>query len=393
MDHKISILFFTRISKKTKENLVPVYLRITVGGQRIEQSTNRTIELSKWSNKAGKMKGTNAESRAFNSFLDAIKSKVYSAERELTQDGKIITYQTLKEKWFGVDIKLYMILETFKQHNEQVAQLIGKDFSAATLQRYKTSLDHTRNFILWKYKLPDLDVNKLNYEFINDYAFWLKTVRNCNHNSTMKYLANFKKVVLICIKNGWLQKHHFVGFKLTKREVERPFLTEAELQQMALKEFPIERLTLVRDIFLFSCYTGLAYADVKKLMRNEIAVGVDGEKRIFTKRQKTDTSSRIPLLPVSEGLLRKYKDHPQCIRGNVLPILSNQKMNAYLKEIADVCGINKILTFHIARHTFATTVTLSNGVPIETVSKMLGHTNLRTTQHDAKILDTKVSEE
>lgn len=393
MDHKISILFFTRISKKTKENLVPVYLRITVGGQRIEQSTNRTIELSKWSNKAGKMKGTNAEARAFNSFLDAIKSKVYSAERELTQDGKIITYQTLKEKWFGVDIKLYMILETFKQHNEQVAQLIGKDFSPATLQRYKTSLDHTRNFILWKYKLPDLDVNKLNYEFINDYAFWLKTVRNCNHNSTMKYLANFKKVVLICIKNGWLQKDPFVGFKLTKREVERPFLTEAELQEMALKEFPTERLTLVRDIFLFSCYTGLAYADVKKLMRNEIAVGVDGEKWIFTKRKKTDTSSRIPLLPVSEGLLSKYKDHPLCIRGNVLPILSNQKMNAYLKEIADVCGINKILTFHIARHTFATTVTLSNGVPIETVSKMLGHTNLRTTQHYAKILDIKVSED
>ena len=162
---------------------------------------------------------------------------------------------------------------------------------------------------------------------------------------------------------------------------------------MALKEFPTERLTLVRDIFLFSCYTGLAYADVKKLMRNEIAIGVDGEKWIFTKRQKTDTSSRIPLLPVSEGLLSKYKDHPQCIRGNVLPILSNQKMNAYLKEIADVCGINKILTFHIARHTFATTVTLSNGVPIETVSKMLGHTNLRTTQHYAKILDIKVSED
>lgn len=169
-----------------------------------------------------------------------------------------------------------MILETFQQHNNQVAQLVGKDFSVGTLQRYKTSLDHTRNYIQWKYKLPDLDVNRLNYEFINDYAFWLKSVRNCNHNSTVKYLANFKKIVLLCIKNDWLQKDPFIGFKLTKREVERPFLTETELQVMASKEFVTDRLTLVRDIFLFCCFTGLAYADVKKLKRSEIAVGIDG---------------------------------------------------------------------------------------------------------------------
>ncbi len=165
------------------------------------------------------------------------------------------------------------------------------------------------------------------------------------------------------------------------------------MQEIASKEFKAERLTLVRDTFLFSCHTGLAYADVKKLKRNEIAVGVDGEQWIFTNRQKTDTSSRIPLLPTSLELLNKYKSHPQCVNDKLLPVLSNQKMNAYLKEIADVCGIDKNLTFHIARHTFATTVTLSNGVPIETVSKMLGHTNLRTTQHYAKILDIKVSED
>ncbi len=223
MEHNISILFYTRTARKTKNDLAPVYVRITVNGERLEHTTKRYVEVSKWSNKAGKMKGTNAEARALNSFLDAIKNKVYASERELTQDGKMITYKTFKEKWFGVDVKQYMILQVFQQHNEQVAQLIGKDFSAATLQRYKTSLDHTRNFILWKYKLSDLDVTKLNYEFINDYAFWLKSVRNWNHNSTMKYLANFKKVVLICIKNGWLQKDPFIGFKLTKREVERHF--------------------------------------------------------------------------------------------------------------------------------------------------------------------------
>lgn len=393
MDHKISILFYSRIASKTKDNLVPIYLRITIDGKRIEQTTKRFVELSKWLASSGLMKGTHSEARAFNGFLDTVKNKVHATERQLLQDGKEITYETFKEKWFGVDVKVYMLLEVFKQRNTQVGELVGKDFSPATLQRYKTSLDHTRNFIKWKYKLPDLEVNKLNYEFINDYAFWLKTARNCNHNSTMKYLDNFKKVVLLCIKNGWLQKDPYMEFKLTKREVERPFLTESELQEITNKEFATERLSLVRDIFLFSCYTGLAYSDVKKLKRTEVAVGVDGEKWIFTKRQKTNTSSRIPLLPNSLALLNKYEAHPQCVNGKLLPILSNQKRNAYLKEIADTCGISKNLTFHIARHTFATTVTLSNGVPIETVSKMLGHMNLRTTQHYAKILDIKVSED
>jgi integrase len=211
----------------------------------------------------------------------------------------------------------------------------------------------------------------------------------------MKYLYNFKKIVLICIKNGWLLKDPFIGFKLFKREVEQPFLTQTELKEIAFKRFPTERLNHVRDIFLFSCYTGLAYADVKKLKRSEVAVGVDGEKWIFTRRKKTDTSTRIPVLPTSQAILDKYSDNPQCVNEDrLLPVLSNQKMNAYLKEIADLCGINMNLTFHIARHTFATTVTLCNGVPIESVPKMLGHKNLKTTQHYyAKILDRKVGEE
>ena len=163
---------------------------------------------------------------------------------------------------------------------------------------------------------------------------------------------------------------------------------------MADKEFQIERLNQVKDIFLFSCFTGLAYIDVKKLTKNNINIGIDGERWIFTNRQKTDTKSNIPLLPMAEQIIAKYKDHPQCINeGKLLPVLSNQKMNGYLKEVADLCGIQKELTFHIARHTFATTVTLTNGVPIESVSKMLGHKNLRTTQHYAKILDRKVSDD
>jgi len=394
MQHKISILFFSRIRGKSNGNLLPLYMRITINGERIEQTIQRHVDPTQWSASAGKMTGKSPEARIINNHLNLLTSKVHDIEKQLLQAGKVVTYQSFKDKWFGIEEKPFMLLEVFQQHNDQVKELVGREYSKETLQRYITSRDHTRSFLKWKYQVDDIDIRKLNYEFISDYAFWLKSKRNCNHNSTMKYLANFKKIVLLCIKKGWLQKDPFTGFKLTRREVQKPFLTEGELKEIASKQFPIARLTYVRDIFLFSCFTGLAYADVKKLKRSEIGVGLDGEKWIMTKRQKTNTPSRIPLLPGSLQILNTYQDHPQCVKdGKVLPVLSNQKMNAYLKEIADACGIEKNLTFHIARHTFATTVTLCNGVPIETVSKMLGHTNLKTTQHYAKILDLKVSED
>ncbi len=194
--------------------------------------------------------------------------------------------------------------------------------------------------------------------------------------------------------NEWLDKNPFANYKSKVKEVERVYLTEEEIQSIIGKDFKTDRLSLVRDIFLFSCFTGLAYIDVKNLTKSHISFGIDGEKWIFTHRQKTESGSKIPILPVTQMIIDKYENHPQCINeGKLLPILSNQKMNAYLKEIAGVCEIEKELTFHIARHTFATTVTLTNGVPIESVSKMLGHKNLRTTQHYAKVLDRKVSED
>ena len=275
-----------------------------------------------------------------------------------------------------------------------MATLINREYAAGTLERYETSYRHTQSFLKWKYKLDDIEINKLNYEFISEYEFSLKSVSKCGHNTTMKYLSNFKKIVLRCLKNGWLQKDPFLGFNMAKREVERTALTEYQLDKLSGIRFSIERLEIVKNIFLFSCYSGLAYADVQKLKRSEIGIGIDGEKWIFTERQKTDVSSRIPLLPPDLEILDRFEEHPQCkSKDLVLPVLSNQKMNSYLKEIADACSINKNLTYHIARHTFATTVTLSNGVPIETVSKMLGHRNIKTTQHYAKILDKKIGDD
>jgi integrase len=220
----------------------------------------------------------------------------------------------------------------------------------------------------------------------------LRSIRKCGNNSAIKYIKNFGKIVRICLGNGWLTVDPYLNYKPKTSKVHRTALTKEELKAISEKEMPMERLRLVKDIFLFCCYTGLAYVDVRKLKRSEVLKGIDGENWIYTNRKKTDTLSRIPILPSALEILERYEDHPQC-QDNVLPVMSNQKMNAYLKEIADLSGINKILTFHIARHTFATTITLNNGVPIESVAKMLGHTNIKTTQIYAKVMDHKISED
>ncbi|CAM4264183.1 site-specific integrase [Flavobacterium terrigena] len=287
-----------------------------------------------------------------------------------------------------------MLVPIFQYHNNKIKELVGQEYAAGTLERYETSLKHTKEFLNWKYNISDINIEKIDYSFITEYEFYLRSVRKCANNTAVKYIKNFHKIINICLANGWLTKDPFANYKSKVKEVVREFLNEIDIQNLMNKEFVSDRLELVRDIFVFSCFTGLAYIDVKQLTRNNISLGIDGDKWIFKNRQKTETISKIPLLPTAEFIIDKYADYPVCLNENrLLPILSNQKMNAYLKEIATVCGINKELTFHIARHTFATTVTLSNGVPLETVSKMLGHTNLKTTQHYAKILDKKISDD
>jgi len=389
-----SLLFYLKKPKNYLRGDMPIYMRITVNGKVKEMATSRKCGPEIWDQKSEMAHGKSESIKELNMHLSVLKVKVFEARLLLIGDSKLVTAEAIKNLLTGQKEKPKMILEIFQHHNEQMAALVNTEFSPATFERYKTSLEHTHSFIKWKYGIEDFEINKLDFEFVSEYEFWLKTVRKCNHNTSIKYIGNFKKIVNGCIRRGWLSKDPFIGFKMSKREVERTALSKEDLQILSDKVFACERLSQVRDIFLFCCFTGLAYADIKKLKRSEIAIGIDGEKWIFTSRQKTETASRIPLLPLSLSIMERYNDHVQCLNEDrLLPVLSNQKMNAYLKEIADVCGIKKKFTFHIARHTFATTVTLSNGVPIETVSKMLGHKNLRTTQHYAKILDRKVSED
>ncbi|WP_317198317.1 site-specific integrase [Mucilaginibacter ginkgonis] len=337
------------------------------------------------------MKGNKEEVRSFNAYLDNLQYQVYETHRVMTDARKVITAETLKNSLLGKGDKPLMLLNIFKDHNRKVAALIGDEYASGTLTRYETSLKHTRNFLEWKYQVPDIDIKEIDHDFITSYEFYLRSERKCANNSAVKYIKNFKKIIRICLASGWLTRDPFLNYKAKVKQVDRTFLNQEEIQLLADYTFVTDRLNQVRDTFLFCCFTGLAYADVHKLKKSEIVKGLDGEMWIYTKRKKTDTPSRIPLLPSALIILNRYEDHPFCeSQGKALPVSSNQKMNAYLKEIAGVAGINKPLTFHIARHTFATTVTLSNGVPIESVSKMLGHTNIKTTQHYAKILDLKV---
>ncbi|AXP82728.1 site-specific tyrosine recombinase XerC [Mariniflexile rhizosphaerae] len=394
MKTKVSILFYAKRAKTNANGLVPIYTRITIDGKRIELSTNRFVEISKWSTEASKMKGTSEEARSINNHLDLLKNQIRDAQMELIHRKVSITTESLKSKLLGIDERARMLVPIFQDHNNKIKELVGKEYAPGTLERYTTSLKHTIEFMQWKYNVSDIDITKIDHAFITDYEFWLRSVRNCANNTAVKYIKNFSKIIKICLANDWLDKNPFANYKSKVKEVERVYLTEAEIQSIIEKDFKTERLSLVRDIFLFSCFTGLAYIDVKNLTKSHISYGIDGEKWIFTHRQKTESASKIPILPVTQMIIDKYENYPQCINEDkLLPILSNQKMNAYLKEIAGVCEIEKELTFHIARHTFATTVTLTNGVPIESVSKMLGHKNLRTTQHYAKVLDRKVSED
>ncbi|MBP2281716.1 site-specific recombinase XerD [Flavobacterium sp. CG_23.5] len=392
MKTKITVLYYLRKSKVNAQAQMPIYQRITINGQRFDCSSGHYVDEAKWSSEASKMKGNSEEARLINGQLDIMRATVYETEKKLFMNQVQITYESFKNEYQGKKERERMLIPIFEEHNRKIKELVGFEYAPGTLERYQTSLKHTKDFLFWKYNLTDINIEKIDHAFIMEYEFYLRSVRKCNNNTAVKYVKNFHKIINQCLSNGWLNKDPFVNYKAKVKEVVREFLSEADIESMINKEFVSERLDLVRDIFVFSCFTGLAYIDVKQLTKTHISLGIDGDNWIFTTRQKTDTASKIPLLPLAQQIVDKYENHPICLNENrLLPILSNQKMNAYLKEIADVCGINKDLTFHIARHTFATTVTLSNGVPIETVSKMLGHTNLKTTQHYAKILDHKIS--
>ena len=342
------------------------------------------------------MAGRSDQSRIVNEYIEAVKFKVRRKYNELIQLKDEITPEMLRDAVLGINgSATKTIVAVWENNLEGMRKLIGKETSRATCQKYSSALNHLKKYLKSHYKVNDISVKSIDPEFISNFSLYVRTTADCGYNTSIKFLQIFRRIIIICLRNGWITRDPFVGISMKLKIVDRTYLNEEELQLLADFDIPSERIARIRDFFLFSCYTGLAYIDLKNLKRYEIEAG-NSETGLWirTKRQKTGIRTNVPLLELPCLIINKY-NRLDSLRPNdpVLPIPSNQKMNAYLKELADLCGIEKELTFHIARHTFATTVTLMNGVPIESVSKMLGHTNLKSTQHYAKVVDKKLGDD
>lgn len=393
MSKNFKILFYLKRGRNCNKNSLPIYVRVTINGERTEWTCQRNCDPKKWNQQSGRATGYKEEIKNLNQYLDAIRANIIQIHTESFLRNEPIKPNDIRAKALNSsEEKEHSLIEVYQYHNTQFEKLVGTEFSYGTYKRFKSALHSLQEFLNWKFNKQDVTLTTVTHQFICDYEFYLKGVRHLQHNSAMVNIKKLKKIIRLCVANDWLDKDPFRSYKITTRETHRNFLSARELEILRSEQIRIQRLDQVRDIFLFSCYTGLSYCDVIALSRGDISIGVDGGLWIFTNRTKTDTPSRIPLLPIAKDIMDKYSLRPDIINSERLfPKISNQKLNSYLKELGDVCRFNKKLTFHCARHTFATTVTLSNGVPIETVSKMLGHRSLRTTQIYAKVLDDKIS--
>ena len=390
MKSTFSVLFYLKRNGQKSNGNMPIMGRITVNGLAVQFAAKVEIKPEYWSVQAGKAVGRNkVEVQEVNSLLESIKATMTKIYRDLQERESHVIPERIKNIFFGLEVNNEMLLELFKRHNDGIYKMIGISRSTVCYQKYEITRKRLTSFLKEEYHVSDISLKEINYKFITDFEAYLRGVCGCNANTTAKFIQRFKSIVLIARNNGWLHQDPFANYKIKSPKVDRGYLTQEELEIIMQKEFPVKRLEQVRDIFIFACFTGLAYVDVRNLRETNVRVSFDGNLWIMTKRQKTDVQSNIPLLDVPKQILEKYKD--ALPNGMILPVPSNQKMNAYLKEIADLCGIAKNLTFHLARHTFATTTTLAKGVPIETVSKMLGHTNIKTTQIYARITDNKIS--
>lgn len=390
------IQFVIRLSKLQKTDPATVFARISVNGRRCEISLKKKINPQNWDDVKGKARGTKDEIRKLNEHIERVRTLIADCYHALVQQKKVVTVDAVKALFLGDDENEMTLIKLGEYHNSEMKDKLAD----GTMKNYYTTQKYIAKFLKEKLHRNDISLAELNYKFIIDFETYLSKHQPKDHqkplhnNGIMKHLERLCKMVNMAVTMDWLNKDPFAKFKQHFDKVERFYLTKEELAAIEKKKFNIERLQTVKDLFLFSCYTGLAYIDTMNLTTENIIKGIDGNDWLITSRQKTDTDVRVPLLPQAEALIKKYKNHPKASNhGTLFPVISNQKTNSYLKEIADLCNINKAVTFHIARHTFATTVTLSNGVPIESVSKMLGHTTIRSTQVYAKVVEQKLSED
>ena len=389
-------ILFWAYSSRAKDNLTGMYARITVNGKKVNISLKLQVDIRSWDSKRQRAKGNSETSRALNSYLDQVHSQLVKLYQDLKFKGELITAELIKAEYLGESDNSKTLQNLLEYHKNKTE----KTLAIGTLRNFSVTQGYLNKYLNNVLNTPDIYLKELDYKFICDFAnflycFWPKGhPKAMSNNTVMKHIQRFRKIVTLGYHIEWIDRDPFVRWKPTYEKRERPFLTDNELSNIETYNLPIARLERVRDLFVFSCYTGIAYIDIINLTNNNVLKGIDGNDWIFTNRQKTKSPVKVPLLGKAKELLIKYQNHPMTqITGTLFPVITNEKVNLYLKEIADACGLKKNLTFHMARHTFATTVTLSNGVPIETVSKLLGHSKIASTQIYARVVERKVSED
>ena len=345
----MNLLFFIKKTKLLRNGEAPICLRITMNKQIAEIRVKRSVSVNQWSQPKECAKGKDRVASELNSYLNAIRLKIFQIQREIEEEGSPISVNVIVNRYYGKDQKT--LLEVFKEHNDQCRELVGKDYVPGTIRKFDASLSYMKQYIQKKYQKDDILLQEINQEFVRDYEFFLKTEKHCQNNSALKHIKNFRKIIRIAIGNEWIKKDPFYGLHFKEEEVDVAFLSSEELETLRTKEFDIKRLEQVRDIFVFCSFTGLAFVDVSQLTEDHLIKDGKGMIWIRKSRQKTKEMCNIPLLSAAKEILDKYKDYAVSNpKGLLLPVLSNQKMNAYLKEIADVCHIHKKLTTHVARH-------------------------------------------
>lgn len=391
MKSTFKVAFYLKRNAVKSNGNVPIIGRITVNKRVSQFSTQLDVNPNDWSVSKNQVITRTKEAKFTNQALDSIKAVIFNHYHSLLIANENITAEKLKNAFLGLDEVNQTLLQLFEKHNDDMLKLVGISKSISTYKKYTLAMRRLKEFMSFKYQINDISLRDIDLLFIRNYEVFLRTKCSLSHNVTAKMIQYFKKIVTLAHNAGIIQTNPFANYQIKMEHVIRGHLSQNELEVLIKKEIPIKRLSQVRDIFVFCCFTGLSYIDVRTLRDEHIRKAFDGSLWIMTKRHKTNVPVNVRLLDIPKRILEKYKN--QNSNGFVLPVLSNQKMNAYLKELADICGINKNLTFHMSRHTFATTVSLANGVPIESVSKMLGHTDIKTTQIYARITDTKLSKD
>lgn len=387
----MNILFFVLKTKLLKNGEAPILMRITINGQYEEIRIQRSVPLKSWNPAKGCSKGKDRASIELNNYISALTTRAYEKHKELTFESALITPKVILKRVFGKDETVRTLLGTVKEEISSMEKVVDIDYSPVTINRYKNVLRKLETFVPRFYEKDDITFHELSPDFIKAFDVFLKTEAGLCRNTIVRYMKCLKKITNMAIAKEWMRKDPFYGYKMEQDETDPVFLTNNELQAIMNRNFDIPRLELVKDIFLFACFTGLAFIDVQQLSPEHIVEDASGNLWIRKTRQKTKNMCNIPLLDIPLEILRKYADHPICQKKRVLlPVPCNQKMNSYLKEIADLCLIKKNLTTHAARHSYATSVCLANGVSIENVAKMLGHSNIKMTQHYARVLDSSI---